>query len=109
MSHLETELFCIHCGRDTPHTVHYVGQQISRISCGECGQTLALDPERMLEHYASEFVHRLLTKPARMTEELRRDLSRFLISLPVRVVTKPVRVARELRDTYGELQALRKK
>ena len=41
---------------------------------------------------------RILTKPYRMTEELEKDITKFIISLPIRIITKPYRIAKEVGD-----------
>ena len=48
--------------------------------------------------YTTDFIDRVLTKPQRLTEEIKRDLSQFLKSIPIRILTKPYRIAREIGD-----------
>jgi len=43
-------------------------------------------------------VERILTKPYRMTKELEEDLTKFILSLPIRIITKPYRIAREVGE-----------
>ena len=95
---LDARLRCLHCDRETDHSITYVGPYLNRIRCKECGTEIALDRTRAVEFYASDALERILTKPHRMTEEMRNDLTTFLASLPIRVITKPYRMAREILD-----------
>lgn len=91
-------LFCIHCNEETEHKVTYVNNEISRIECNQCHHIIKLNVDLMKEFYREVFDH-IATKPSRMTEEYKKDLSQFLFSLPIRVVTKPYRFYRYLKDT----------
>ncbi|HHY03842.1 MAG TPA: bh protein [Thermoanaerobacterales bacterium] len=97
-SSMKAELFCLHCNKDTPHTVTYVGNTLESIKCIECGNEIQIKKEKLLENYAIDFIERILTKPHRMTEELEHDIKKFILSLPIRVVTKPYRIAREVEQ-----------
>ena len=92
---LKTTLFCLHCEKETPHTIMYRGEYLQRINCNICGMEIHIDKEKIMKLYISNALNRLFTKPGRITEEMRRDLSTFLISLPLRIVSKPYRVAKE--------------
>ncbi len=95
---IDARLKCLHCDRETDHTITYAGPYLNKIRCKECGVEIALDRKRIMETYASDALERVLSKPQRMTEELRGDLTAFLGSLPVRILTKPYRVAKEIVD-----------
>jgi len=99
---IETELFCLHCDKETLHMITYSGKYLHRIRCKECGTEISLDRKRILESYTADTLDRILTKPHRMTEEMRKDLTSFITSLPVRIVTKPIRLAKEFIDTVKE-------
>jgi transcription elongation factor Elf1 len=105
---METELFCLHCDKDTHHTVEYVGKNLKCIRCNSCGSAIELIKERLLEHYSVEFIERVLTKPYRMTKEIEGNLKKVLISLPVRVITKPTRLAREVKEIIKSEDKVRK-
>ena len=94
---MEAELFCLHCNKETHHTVEYVGNSLSSIKCNNCSKTIELKRGKLLEHYSVEFIERILTKPQRMTKEIEGNLKKVLISLPGRVITKPTRIAREFQ------------
>ena len=101
-SHLHSTLLCLHCDRPTEHVITYVGDRLSSVTCRECGTSLSVDRQKLAERMAADAVERLLTKPKRITEEIRNDLAGFLASLPIRIVTKPYRLAREVIDAVTE-------
>ncbi len=98
---IETDLFCLHCDRETLHTIGYSGRYLHKIRCEECGTEIAIDRKRILETYTADTLDRILTKPHRVTEEMRKDLTIFITSLPIRIMTKPIRLAKELMDVVG--------
>ncbi len=55
-----------------------------------------MDKEKILKFYTSKVLKRLFTKPERLTEELRKDMSSLLVSLPFRIASKPYRMAKEI-------------
>ncbi len=105
----EVELLCIPCLHSTVHTVTYMDRRLVSLECEECHHRTEMgeggtanqtthritlrDMERL---YTEEFLHRILTKPQRITQELEEDLSLFLATLPLRMVTKPYRVMKEI-------------
>ncbi|MGB9813403.1 MAG: bh protein [Thermovenabulum sp.] len=99
-SKMEAELFCLHCNKNTPHTVYYVGNVLKRIKCENCGNEIEIRKEKLIENYALDFIERILTKPYRMTKELEGDIKKFILSLPIRIVTKPYRIVREVEDIF---------
>jgi len=100
-SHLRTTLFCLHCDRATEHVITYVADKLSTVACEECGTTLSVDRQKLAGRMAADAVERILTKPKRMTEEMRADLARFISSMPIRIVTKPYRLAKEVMDVVS--------
>ena len=95
-SRMKAELFCLHCNKDTHHVVTYVGNTLKSIRCAQCGSEIEIRREKLIENYAVDFIERILTKPYRMTRELEKDLTRFILSLPIRIITKPYRIVREM-------------
>lgn len=93
---MKAELYCLHCNRDTSHIVTYVGKTLRSIKCTECGSELEIRREKLIENYAVDFIERILTKPYRMNRELEKDLTKFILSLPIRIITKPYRIAKEV-------------
>ena len=99
---IETKLFCLHCEKETPHIITYSGNFLSRVLCERCGTEVKLDRKRILETYTAELIEDILTKPRRLTEEMRRDLTAFLTSLPLRIITKPYRVIKDILEVVKE-------
>ncbi|HIE43678.1 MAG TPA: bh protein [Candidatus Omnitrophica bacterium] len=99
---MRTNLFCLHCEKETPHEIAYAGNYLRKIKCTICHTEIKIDRDRILKFYTSEVLRRLFTKPERITEELRKDISSLLISLPFRIVSKPYRVAKEIFDIIKE-------
>jgi len=97
-SRMEAELFCLHCNKDTPHTVTYVGNTLKSVKCTQCGSEIEIKREKLLGNYAMDFIERILTKPYRMTKELEGDIKKVIFSLPIRIITKPYRIAKEVED-----------
>jgi hypothetical protein len=49
------------------------------------------------QSYGELLFSRIITKPSRLNQEMHKDLTTFLFSIPVRFMTKPVRIAKEYR------------
>lgn len=99
---MKTELFCLHCNRECLHAITYLGAYLREVRCQECGTHIEMDRRRILETYTTEVIDRILTKPHRLTEEGRKDLSNLIKSFPVRIVTKPLRIAKEIVEVIKE-------
>ena len=91
-------LFCLQCNKDTSHIIIYKDRYLEDIKCSICGNEIKINREKLLETYTADFIDRVLTKPHRITEEIKNDLSRFLKSIPIRIFTKPYRVAKEIGE-----------
>ena len=105
---LKGELYCLHCSKETPHTLTYAGHPLSgesylrKIKCEDCKTIIELDRIKILELYGKQLVKRALNKPGRLTKEIRADLTNFIKSLPIRIITKPYRTAKEIIDIVKE-------
>ena len=74
------------------------------IKCAECGSEIEIRREKLIGNYAVDFIERILTKPYRMTRELEKDLTKFILSLPIRIITKPYRIAKEVGEMIKKEQ-----
>ena len=99
---IETNLFCLHCEKETPHVITYVGDYVRKIRCNICNTEIQIDKEKILKFYTSKVLKRLFTKQERLTEELRKDMSSLLVSLPFRIASKPYRMAKEILKIIRE-------
>ena len=91
-----------------PRNLTYKGTLTSYASVGDTDQpdesiTLERYPNNLpFQIYCKLMLSRITTKPSRLNQEMRKDLTRFLCSIPVRFITKPARIAKEfysLKDT----------
>jgi hypothetical protein len=55
------------------------------------------------QSYGQLLLSRIITKPSRLNQEIHKDLTTFLCSIPVRFMTKPVRIAKEYRNLKDAL------
>ena len=102
---MQADLYCINCNKNTIHEVTYLGDSIEKITCLECEISLEIDEKLILSTYATDILNRVISKPERMSKEIKDDLSKFLCSIPFRVVTKPYRMIKEfktIKNTTGE-------
>ena len=99
---LTAQLFCLHCNKETEHTITYKDKNLEDVKCNVCGNEIRINRKKLLENYTVDFLDRIFTKPHRLTEEIKRDLSHFLKSIPIRILTKPYRVVHELSDILHE-------
>ncbi len=99
---IETNLFCLHCEKETPHVIIYVGDYVHKIKCNLCSTEIQIDKDKIIKFYTSKVLKRLLTKQERLTEELRKDMSALLVSLPFRIASKPYRMAKEFFEIIKE-------
>ena len=99
---IETNLYCLHCEKETPHVITYTGDYVRKIRCDICHTEIQIDKDKILKFYTSKMLKRLFTKPERLTDELRKDMSSFLTSLPFRIVSKPYRMAKEFFEIIKE-------
>jgi len=95
---MKADLYCVNCRKNTLHEVVYLGENIERITCLECEAYLEIDEKLALSTYAMDILKRVSSKPERMSNEIREDLSKFLCSIPFRVVTKPYRMIKEFKE-----------
>lgn len=55
------------------------------------------------QSYGELLFSRIISKPSRLNQEMHKDLTTFLFSIPVRFMTKPVRIAKEYRTLKDAL------
>ena len=101
---LKGKLYCLYRQKETSHTFTYAGNPLfgesylRKIRCEDCKTVIELDRIKILELYGKQIVKRLLTKPVRLTKEIRVDLTNFIKSLPIRIITKSYRTAKEVLE-----------
>jgi DNA-directed RNA polymerase subunit RPC12/RpoP len=92
-----TTLYCVRCGKETLQEIFYVGNELEKIKCLECGLEVSFSKERLLLDYSVDLVKRIITKPQRISDEAFKDLSKFLKTIPMRIITKPGRMIGEIK------------
>lgn len=75
---------------------------ISASSTNDTPQPTNSRPEKPVrttpfQSYGELLFSRIISKPSRLNQEIHKDLTTFLFSIPVRFMTKPVRIAKEYR------------
>jgi len=99
-------LFCIKCNEEKPHTVQYIGSYLRSVSCDSCKKKIEIDRKHLRTVFAEDFIDRILTKPHRMTEDMKKALATLTPFFPRRLFREPLQV---LRDIYEVLKKDTKK
>lgn len=99
---IQCDFYCNGCQKEGTHELVYSNNVLIYAECANCGRVVPFSEETLLTIYAKEMVQRILTKPQRLGQELKRDLRHAILSLPVRVITKPYRLVKEVEEVVDE-------
>ncbi len=91
-------LFCINCNEETPHTVQYIGSYLRSVSCDNCTKKIEVDRRHLRTVFAEDFIDRILTKPHRMTEDMKRAVATLMPFFPKRLIREPLKVLKEIYE-----------
>ncbi|MDD3776754.1 MAG: bh protein [Actinomycetota bacterium] len=91
-------LFCINCNREVPHTVHYIGDYLKSVECNHCGKKVEIDRRHLRTVFAEDFINRILTKPHRMTEDMKKAVATLMPFFPKRLIREPLKVLKEIYE-----------
>ena len=105
---MEAGLYCVNCKEEVNHEITYINDDIKSIRCEQCNRTKELKMDLKKEFY-KEIYERISTKPTRMTEEYRKDLSHLLLSLPVRAIRKPYRLLKDVNSSRKVINTYKSK
>jgi len=94
-------LFCVNCNEETPHTVQYIGSYLRSVSCDKCTRKIEIDRRHLRTVFAEDFIDRILTKPHRINEDMKKAFATLLPFFPKRLFLEPLQV---LREIYGILK-----
>ncbi len=94
-------LFCVNCNDETSHTVYYIGSYLRSIACDSCTKKIEIDRRHLRTVFAEDFIDRILSKPHRMTEDMKKAFASLVPFFPKRLFTEPLHV---LREIYGVLK-----
>ncbi len=89
-------LFCINCNTEIPHTVYYIGNYLRSVVCDNCNKRIEIDRRHLRTVFAEDFINRILTKPHRMTEDMRKVFATLMPFLPKRLFKEPLKVLKEI-------------
>jgi hypothetical protein len=89
-------LFCVSCNKESLHTVYYIGNYLRRTSCDSCGRKIEIDRRHLRTVFAEDFINRILTKPHRMTEDMKKAMATLIPFLPKRLFREPLKVIKEV-------------
>ena len=91
-------LFCINCNKESPHTVNYIGSYLKSVSCNNCSRTIEIDRRHLRTVFAEDFINRILTKPHRMTEDMKKAVAILMPFFPKRLIREPIKVLKEIYE-----------
>lgn len=91
-------LFCINCNEEESHTVYYIGEYLKSIVCDNCGKKLEIDRRHLRTVFAEDFINRILSKPHRITEDMKKAFVSLVPFFPKRLLREPVKVLKEIYE-----------
>jgi hypothetical protein len=91
-------LFCVNCNKETQHTVHYIGNYLKSITCDRCHEKIEIDRRHLRTVFAEDFINRILTKPHRITEDMKKAVATLMPFFPRRLIREPLKVLKEIYD-----------
>ncbi len=91
-------LFCINCNKEVPHTVDYIGNYLRAVECKDCGKRIEIDRRHLRTVFAEDFINRILTKPHRMTEDMKKAVVTLMPFFPKRLLREPLTVLKEIYE-----------
>jgi len=89
-------LFCVNCNKETPHTVFYIRNYLRSVVCDNCNKRIEIDRRHLRTVFAEDFINRILTKPHRVTEDMKRAFATLMPFFPKRLFREPLKVLREI-------------
>lgn len=89
-------LFCVNCNKESKHTVHYIGNYLRSIECDSCKKKIEIDRRHLRTVFAEDFINRILTKPHRMTEDMKKAVATLVPFFPKRLIREPLKVLKEI-------------
>jgi hypothetical protein len=91
-------MFCINCNEETPHTVQYIGDFLRSVTCDNCAKKIEIDRRHLRTVFAEDFIDRILTKPHRVNEDMKKALATLTPFFPKRLFKEPLQVFREIYE-----------
>jgi len=91
-------LFCVNCDKESRHIVHYIGSYLKSVSCERCDKKIEIDRRHLRTVFAEDFINRILTKPHRMTEDMKKAVATLVPFFPKRLIKEPIKVLKEIYE-----------
>ena len=91
-------LFCINCNKEVPHIVYYIGNYLRSVECEDCGKKIEIDRRHLRTVFAEDFINRILSKPHRMTEDMKKAVLTLMPFFPKRLIREPLKVLKEIYE-----------
>lgn len=89
-------LFCVNCNKESSHTVYYIGNYLRSVVCDSCNKKIEIDRRHLRTVFAEDFINRILTKPHRMTEDMKKAIATLMPFFPKRLFREPLKVMKEI-------------
>jgi hypothetical protein len=89
-------LFCVNCNKESPHTVYYIGNYLRSVVCDNCNKKIEIDRRHLKTVFAEDFINRILTKPHRVTEDMKKAIATLMPFFPKRLFKEPLKVMKEI-------------
>ena len=102
-------LFCVNCDKESSHTVHYIGSYLKSVSCDSCAKKIEIDRRHLRTVFAEDFINRILTKPHRMTEDMKKAVATLVPFFPKRLIREPLKVLKEIYEVLKRENGKKKK
>ena len=91
-------LFCVNCDKESPHTVHYICSYLKSVSCDSCSKKIEIDRRHLRTVFAEDFINRILTKPHRINEDMKKAVATLMPFFPKRLIREPLKVLKEIYE-----------
>jgi hypothetical protein len=109
IKHLECSFYCNGCKKEEIHCLVYINDVLVSSECKNCGRQVHFSEQTLMTYFAKDIVQRILTKPQRLSEELKKDLHKAILTLPSRIISKPYRLVEEMHEVVEEESKNRRK
>ena len=101
---MQSELMCLKCNKETVHEITYVGNKISNIECMECKEDIQIEDEAIIIQYLDDIAQRAKSKPKRIKQEIKKNLFKSILSLPIRAFKKVFSMGKDFKELIKYLR-----
>jgi hypothetical protein len=90
-------LTCVSCGEESEHALTYAGRLLVSTECLSCGFTWHHSDHDLRSAYLHDLESRIVSKPRRWLDRLRREPLKTALALPSALARQPGKFIREIR------------